>query len=151
MGSITAAGTKLAISAAAPATEDASGYAALTYTVIGGIEKIGAIGATTNKVEFQPLDGPKQKHKGSTDFGSLQPSLAHDDADAGQTLMRTAGEPTNNARYSFKATYPDGAIRYFQGRVFGYPETVDGADTIVMANPVVEIDTKIVKVAAPAP
>lgn len=149
MGSITAAGTALAISAGAPATQDEAGYAALTWTEIGQIEKIGAIGATTNKVEFQPLKGPKQKHKGSTDYGSLQPSLAHDDEDAGQTLLRTASEPDNNAKYSFKATYPDGAIRYWQGRVFGYPETVDGADTIIMAAPTVEIDTKVVKVAAP--
>ena len=147
--STTAAGTKLAISAGKPETEDAAGYAALTYATIGDIEKIGAIGAVTNKVEFQPLDGPKQKHKGSTDYGGLQPSLAHDDADAGQTLLRTAAEPTNNAKYSFKVTFPDGAIRYFQGRAFGYPETVDGADTIIMANPTVEIDTKVVKVPAP--
>lgn len=149
MGSITAAGTVLAISAAAPATEDAAGYAALTWTEIGQIEKIGAIGATTNKVEFQPLNGPKQKHKGSTDYGSLQPSLAHDDEDAGQTLLRTFADPDNNAKGSFKAIFPDGAIRYWQGRVFGYPETVDGADTVIMANPTVEIDTKVVKVAAP--
>lgn len=146
--SITAAGTALAISAAAPATFDAAGYAALTYTEIGEIEKIGALGATTNKVEFQPLKGPKQKHKGSTDYGSLQPSLAHTDSDAGQTLLRTASAPTNNAKYSFMVTFPDGAKRYFQGRVFGYPETVDGADTIIMANPTVEIDTIVVKVAA---
>lgn len=149
MGSITAAGTKLAISAGAPATEDDEGYEALAFTVIGQIEKIGSIGATTAKVEFQPLDGPKQKHKGSTDYGSLQPSLAHDDVDAGQTLLRTAAEPGNNARYSFRVTFPDGAIRYFSGRVFGYPENVDGADSIVMANPTVEIDSKIIKVAAP--
>lgn len=149
MGSTTAAGTALAISAASPATFDAAGYLALTYTEIGQIEKIGAIGATTNKVEFTPLKGPKQKHKGSSDFGALQPSLAHDDEDAGQTLLRTASEPGNNTLYSWKVTYPDGAIRYFQGRVFGYPENVDGADTIIMANPTVEIETVIVKVAAP--
>lgn len=149
MGSTTAQGTALAITAAAPATFDEAGYEALTYTEIGEIEKIGTIGATTAKVEFTPLKGGKQKHKGSTDFGSLQPSLAHDDEDAGQTLLRTASEPGNNAKYSFKVTYPDGAIRYFQGRVFGYPETVDGADSIIMATPTIEIDTKVVKVAAP--
>lgn len=147
--SITAAGTALAISAAAPATQDAAGYAALTWTEIGEIEKIGAIGANTNKVEFQPLKGPKQKHKGSTDYGSLQPTLAHDDEDAGQSILRTASDPDNHDKYAFKATYPDGAIRYWQGRVFGYPEQVEGADTIIMAAPTVEIDTKIVKVAAP--
>ena len=148
MGSTTAAGTALAISAAAPATQDQPGYAALTFTEIGNVEKIGTIGATTAKVEFQPLRGPKQKLKGSTDYGSLQPSFAHDPTDAGQTLLRTAGEPTNLARYAFKVTLPTGDIRYFQGRVFGYPENFDGADSVIMANPTIEIDTVIVKVAA---
>lgn len=150
MGSTTAAGSALAISAAAPATQDATGFAALTHTEIGQIEKIGTIGAVFAKVEFQPLKGAKQKHKGSVDYGSLQPSLAHDDADAGQTLLRTAADDASSKLYSFKVTYPDGAIRYFQGRVFGYPETVDGTDTILMAAPTIEINTKPVKVAAPA-
>lgn len=148
MGSSTAAGTALAISVATPATFDAAGYGALTFTEIGQIEKIGSIGASFNKVEFVPLKGPKQKHKGSVDYGSLQPSLAHDDEDAGQTLLRTAGADETSTLYSFKVTYPDGAKRFFQGRVFGYPETTDGADTIIMATPTIEIDTKIVKVAA---
>ncbi|PTQ12959.1 hypothetical protein CLG96_02110 [Sphingomonas oleivorans] len=148
MASTTAAGTTIAISAAAPATQDSTGYAALTYTEIGGIEQIGTIGATTNKVEFQPLNGPKEKHKGSTDYGSLQPALAHSDTDAGQTLLRTAADPANNALYSFKVTYPGGEKRYFQGRVFGYPENVGGADSIIMANPTIEINTKVVKAAS---
>lgn len=147
MASLTAAGSALAISAGSPATQDAAGYAALTYTEIGGIEKIGAIGATFAKVEFQPLKGGKEKHKGSPDYGSLQPSLAHNDADAGQTLLRTAAD-AQTAQYAFKVTLADGAVRYFQGRVFGYPETIDGADTIIMANPTIEINTKPIKVAA---
>lgn len=148
MGSSTAAGTTLAISVAHPATEDAAGYAALTYTEIGQIEKIGAFGATFGKIEFKPLKGPTQKHKGSSDYGSLQPSLAHDDADAGQVILRTAAADATSTLYTFRVTLADGAKRYFQGRVFSYQETVDGADTILMANPTVEIDTKIVKVAA---
>ena len=145
MGSMTAAGSTLAISAAAPATEDVAGYSALTYTEIGNVEKLGPIGATVNKVEFQPLKGPKQKHKGSADYGSLTPSAASDDEDAGQILLVAAGEPGNNAKYSFKVTKPDGTKRYFQGRVFGAPETIDGADSIIMLNATVEIDTKVIK------
>lgn len=145
MGSTTAAGTTIAISAALPATEDVAGYAALTHTKIGGIENLGAIGATTSKIEFDPLDGPKEKHKGSTDYGSLSPSMAHDKADAGQTLLRTAGDPDDNDRYSFLVTYPTGDKRYFQGRVFGYPENVGNRQSLIMANPVIEIDTKIIK------
>ena len=147
MGSQTAAGSALAISAGIPATQDAVGFAALTFTEIGQIEKIGSIGSTFAKVDFQPLKGAKQKHKGSVDYGSLQPSLAHDDTDAGQTLLRTAAE-NQIALYAFKVTLADGAIRYFQGRVFGYPETIDNADSIVMAAPTVEINTKPIKVAA---
>jgi hypothetical protein len=141
------AGAALAISAASPATFDAAGYAALTYVEIGNIEKIGTIGAQYAKIEFQPLKGAKQKLKGSADYGSLQPSLAHDDADAGQTLLRTSSADETNKLYSYQVTYQNGAKRYFQGRTFGYPETVDGADTILMAAPTVEICTKPVAVA----
>lgn len=144
MVSTTAAGTALAISAASPASETATAYAALTFTEIGQIEKLGSLGATFAKVEFQPLRGPKQKHKGSADYGSLQPSMAYDESDAGQTLLRTAAADETSKLYSFMVTYPTGAKRYFQGRVFGAPENVDGADSIVMANPTVEINTRVI-------
>lgn len=148
MGSTTAAGSTIAISATLPATNDQAGYTALTHTEIGGVEKIGVIGATFAKTEFQPLKGPKQKFKGSADYGSLQPSLAVDEGDAGQILLTTAAADETNKLYSFKVTKPDGAIRYFQGRVFGLPETIDGADAMIMANPTIEVCTKPVKVAA---
>lgn len=148
MASLTAAGSALAISAGVPATQDAAGYGALTHTEIGGIEKIGAIGATFAKVEFTPLKGAKEKHKGSVDYGSLSPSLAVNSTDAGQTLLRTASN-NQTAVYSFKVTLPDGAIFYFQGKVFGFPTTIDGADTIIMASPTIEINVKPVEVPAP--
>ena len=148
MGSLTAAGSTLAISAASPASPDATGYAALTFTDVGQVEKIGSLGASFAKVEFQPLKGPKQKFKGSADYGALQPSMAIDSTDAGQTLLNTAADDETQKLYSFKVTYPDGAKRFFQGRVFGSPETADGADTMLMAMPALEICTKIVRVAA---
>ena len=148
MGSQTAAGSTLAISAASPATADATGYAALTLTEIGQVEKLGAFGASFAKVDFQPLKGAKQKYKGSADYGALQPSIALDSTDAGQTLLQTAGDDETQKLYSFKVTFSDGAKRFFQGRVFGLPENADGADSMLMANPTIEICTKIVKVDA---
>ena len=145
----TAAGSTLAISVATPATQDAAGYAALTYTEVGGVDKIGAFGASFAKVEFQPLKGAKQKYKGSADYGAVQPSYAIDSADAGQGLMQTAADDETQKLYSFCVTRQDGAKRYFGGRNFGSPEGGDGADSMVMATPTVEICTKIVKVAAP--
>ncbi len=150
MTSQTAAGSTLAISAAAPATNDAAGFTALTFTDIGNVEKIGTIGTTFAKVEFQPLKGGKQKYKGSPDYGALQPSVALDSADAGQSLMQTSADDESQKLYSFRATYQDGAKRFFQGRTFGMPETVDGADSMLMAAPTIEICTKPVKVAAAA-
>src|SRR5690606_15990965 len=149
-GTMTSAGTKLAISAAAPATQDAAGYAALTFTEVGEVEQIGAFGSSTEVVTFQPLRGPQQQHKGGTNYGSLSPSIAHSDEDAGQTLLRTASEDETNKLYSFEITYQTGAKRYFQGRVFGYPENVGAANSMLMANPNVGISTKVIKVAAPS-
>lgn len=148
MTSQTGAGSSLAICVALPATYDAAGYVALTFVEIGNVEKIGTLGSSFAKVEFQPLKGGKQKYKGSVDYGALQPSLALDSADAGQAILQTSGDDESQKLYSFRVTYQDGTKRYFGGRTFGMPETVDGADSMLMATPAIEICTKPVKVAA---
>ncbi|KAK0359249.1 hypothetical protein LTR94_032067, partial [Friedmanniomyces endolithicus] len=71
--------------------------------------------------------------------------MAYDEDDAGQVLLRTAAEPDNNALYSIEVTYPTGEKRWSQGRVFGAPENVGNADSIVMANPTIELSKKVVK------
>jgi hypothetical protein len=151
MAASSAAGSTLAISVGVPATQDGTGYAALSYTDIGNLEKIGTVGASYAKTEFQPFQGAKQKYKASADYGSLAPTLAHDEADAGQSILRTAADDETNRLYAFALTYPTGAKRYFQARVFGYPETIDGADTVLMATPTIEICTKVVKTGASTP
>lgn len=150
MATTTAAGTALAISAGTPATDNAAGYAALTYTEINNVESIGAFGSSFDVVTFQPLKGPVQKHKGPVNYGSLNPTFAVDASDAGQTLLRTAGDDTTSKLYAFQITLPNGEKRQFGARVFGNPETVDGAASIVTASPVIEISTPIYKVAAPS-
>ncbi|MBY9062287.1 hypothetical protein K7957_05005 [Sphingomonas yunnanensis] len=148
MASTTAAGTGLAISAGAPAGQTAAAYGALSYTEIGNVESIGGFGAATEVVTFQPLKGPLQKYKGPTNYGSLTPTIALDDADAGQALLAIAAAPTNSALYAIRVTKPDGSLRYFQVRVFGMPETIGAANTMITAAPVLEINTVIVKVSA---
>jgi len=148
MGSQTAAGSSLALSAMLPSSFDTAGYVALTYVEIGQVEKLGSFGASFAKVEFQGLKGAKQKFKGSADFGALQPSIALDALDAGQILLQTASDDETQKLYSFRVTFPDGSARYFRGRVFGAPETADGADSMLMATPTVEICSKVVKLEA---
>jgi hypothetical protein len=146
----TAAGTKLAMSAGIPAAQTDVGYAALTFTTVGGVETIGGFGATTEVVTFTPLDGPVEKYKGPTNYGQLSPSMKVDDADAGQALIQTASAPTNSDLYAFRITKPDGSLRFFQGRVFGFPETIGAANSMVTATPAIEINTAVVKKAAAA-
>ena len=140
----TSAGTQLGVTATPPATFNAAGYGASTFTDIGNLEKLGAIGPVYTKNEFQPLKGPKKKSKGTVDYGSLSPSMAYDPDDAGQMILATASE--SNADYYFKATYPNGEIKYFPGMVFGFPVDAEGADSFIMANPTIEINDKPITV-----
>jgi hypothetical protein len=150
MSSTTAAGSKLAISAGVPTAQTSAAYKILTYTTIGGIESIGGFGASTEVVTFQPLDGPTEKYKGPTNYGQLSPTMKVDDADAGQALIQTAAAPTFLDLVAFRVTKPDGSLRFFQGRVFGFPETIGAANSIITAAPAVEINTAVVKDVAPA-
>lgn len=145
MNPTTAAGSALAISAGTPSNEDAAGYGALTFVDIGFIERIGTFGANFSKTEFQPLRGPKMKLKGAADYGTLSPTLAINDNDPGQALLRVAADDLTPRLYSFQVTFPDGSLRWFQGSVFGFPETADGADVVITASPSIEISTKVVR------
>jgi hypothetical protein len=147
-GIMTAAGSLLAISAALPATPNEAGFAALTFTNIGMVDKIGPMGATYGQTTFQPLVGPEITIKGGAKYGVINPSYAVDSEDAGQALMKTASDD-QIANFSFRLTRPDGAIKYWEGKVFGVPEDIGTAEAVIMANPVVAINTKPVEVEAP--
>jgi hypothetical protein len=144
MPSTTAAGTRIAISAGLPATQTKAGYEALTFTTVTGVESIPAFGASTTVNTFQPLDGPQEKHKGPTNYGSIQVPMALDPKDAGQLLVRAAAAPSQNANYSYRVTYPDGGVRYFLGRAFGLQETPGSATNVLMQTTTVEINTPVV-------
>lgn len=148
MVSTTSAGTKVAISAGVPTTNDAAGFAALTYTVIKGVESLPAVGAQVAVNSFQPLDGPVEKHKGPVNYGSLALPYAHDGADAGQILLRTAAGPTNNAQYCLKITYSNGDISYVRGRAFGDQLTAGAATNVLMGNTTFEVNQAPINVAA---
>ena len=148
MTALTSAGTTIGISAGVPASQNDTGYSALTYTTVGGVESLPAFGADTQVTSYQPLNGPVEKHKGSTNYGSITLPMAYDKADAGQNLVRAAAAPSNNALYAFVVTFPNGDKRYYQGRVFGAPDTVGGANNVIMSNAKIEICTAIVKVDA---
>lgn len=151
----TVAGTKIALSASIPATFDAAGYAAagMVYTTIGEITDGGSHGKTYAEVTHNPIDTRMtQKFKGSINIGTKTLNLAIDDDDAGQVLLKAALDSDND--YSFKVTYQDGSIDYFQAKVMSFEKAATSVDSIRTATVNLALSgTKtgigIVEVAAP--
>lgn len=136
----TVAGTAVSISAAAPATFDTTGYAALTWTVVGNIEDGGEHGREYAEVTFNPIDTRgTRKFKGSFNEGSKTLSLAYDSDDAGMIVLKTA--LASDADFSFKVAYPGGDIDYFQAKVLTLTKATGGVDTMRMASVSLSITT----------
>lgn len=153
-------GTTLGITATttAPTTNDAAGYAALTYVDAGCLESIGSFGGTATLTEFTCLNtGIVQKVKGSRNSGDLEITLALDDASPGYDALLAAYEYQGSGVYHFKIQYENapnatgtGAIRYFSGHVSSFQENVADADSVVTATVTIGITTPIIRVDAVA-
>ena len=115
----TAAGATIALSASQPATYDAAGYEALTFTPIGGVTDLGQIPSKVfQMVEvFFVASRGKAKAKGGYDLGSQTVTYAVNDDDAGQTMVDAASE--SDAAYSVKIAHPTEGTIYAQALVMG--------------------------------
>lgn len=149
----TVAGTKIGISAAQPATFDATGYPALTFTNIGEITDGGSHGRTYAEVTHNPIDTrATQKFKGSFNNGNKTVQLAIDDDDAGQTLAKAA--LLSDDDHSFEVKYPDGAKDYFQAKVMSFEKaatSVDSMRTATMTLALTSTKTGVGIIEVPAP
>ena len=142
-------GTTVSVSASAPATYDASGFAALTWTQCAEISDLPSFGTEAALATHTPLKtGVVAKRRGSLNYGSVGLTMAYSDADAGAAILRTAGDAAAgvNSFISFRITLKNGDIQYFQGQVMSYKTTVGNADGITMIECAVELDGSIVKV-----
>lgn len=142
---ITAAGSKLFVSAVLPATYDKTGFEALTWTEVGEVTEIPAFGKVYTIVNHLPL-GQRQtiKRKGSYDNGEVDVPYAYDATDdAGQVIMTAAVDSDNS--YAFKVDLKDPALKsiYFTAQVTSQPLTVGSTDSIVMMNSTLAIDGDI--------
>ena len=150
---ITSTGLTVAVSANEPATIDETGFAALSYTTIGEVTDFPEYGPNTDVVNHQPLaTGITEKYKGFTDYGSTSMGLGRDATDAGQAILSAGSTPgggTFNTNHSFKLTYSDGSVDYFYGQIFSYTKAPGSANSIVASTANIEINSKIVEVAAP--
>jgi len=120
-------GAKLSISAGVPATENAAGCAALTWTQVGRIENVGERANEFGTDDVQDLEfGTTTQVKTYQNVTAFDLSVVADADDAGQTLMETAYADFDGT-YRFKLEHASGKIQYFNGRVMKYtPSALDG-------------------------
>ena len=144
----TSAGTKLFISASAPATYNSTGFAALTWTEIGEVSEMGEFGRQYNLVTFNTLgDRRTVKRKGSYNDGTIACQMARVPDDAGQTILTTAVNSDNS--YSIKIKLQDGTVFYTTAQVMSYTTNIGNVDQITSATVNLEIDNNIIEVPAP--
>ena len=137
----------LSVSAATPATFNAVGYAALTFTEVGESSEIPEFGAAHTANTFTPLkSGIVNKFHGELNYGSITVPMAYDSVNAGQIILRAALASKN--AISFRETRSDGSIRYIMGKVMSFPRG-QSVGSVNMASCNIEFTRADVEVAAP--
>lgn len=142
-------GAIYSISAAEPATYDAVGFAALTYTEVGEVISIGAFGGTAEVLTQTPVKtGTVKKVKGSKNYGSQAIQFGKQ-TDAGQALLSAGFDGAAEADiHSIKIEYVDGVIRYATGIITSYEFQEISASSFVNGASTIELDNAIVEVVA---
>ena len=140
----TSAGSKLYTSSVLPATYDAAGYGALTWTEVKEITDLGEYGAAYALVTHNPVGSRiTVKRKGSLNNGTLELKMARVVSDSGQAKLVQASASDNS--YAFKVVLQDGTINYFTGQVMSYKTNIGSVDQITSATASLEIDSSIIE------
>lgn len=141
----TSAGTTLSIGAA-PATYDAAGFSAVTFTAVGEITEIGSFGKKYNLVTHMPLaDRKTVKRRGSYNNGTLQIKMAKArTSDAGQTALKSA--LASDSSISVKVVLQNGEINYFTAQIMSMVTNVSGVDSITSYEIDLELDDDVITV-----
>lgn len=139
MTQLTSVGTLIKLSAGSPATHDAAGFAALTFTTLGEGTASQEIGRKYNTAKHVPLaTGATHKIKTSFDAGAITIKGACDTDDAGQILAKTA--LGSSANYAFQIHYPNGDKTYFLGLVTAFDTGANDASGIRSFTMTVEVN-----------
>lgn len=121
----------LAISATLPATNDQTGFEALSFTDIGEAMEYGEVGPEYQEIEYNTFTNRiTQVLKGNYNPGTLPMTLVADDSeDAGQIILKAASASDN--AYAFALTLQDTTVIYFQARVMSFKKNVPDPNSIV--------------------
>lgn len=128
------AGTKVYVSAGAPATFTTAGYTALTWTEVKGFSNVGEIGNSREVQNFDSLTDGRIKYLGIADPGQIDASMADLPADPGQMIMKTASDAPGTAAnvLSLRIEGPNAKGTYAQVLVGGWRRAFGGANDVQM-------------------
>lgn len=133
MAKVSSSGTCLSVFAGLPATYDAAGFDALTFTQVGELETVSGLEITRNTGSFTALcTGNTTTTKGARAAITVAVVCALDEDDAGQELM-IASEAEATELYSFCVTLANGSKDYFVGTVVKIGKTIGGDTEVVRA------------------
>lgn len=126
----------------------AADFTSQTWEEIDGWSTMGAAGDTAALITSSLINrGRDIKQKGTFNAGQMQNVFAIVDDDAGQLALLAAAQTRDN--YAFKIELENGAQRLFVALVMSAEEAGGEANTIQNLNSTLEINSNIVKVAAP--
>lgn len=109
-------GTKFKIATGKPATEDQTGYGALTWNTVTGVASLPQRGDTVEDVNEAALaDGRVEHFVGAKDGGTLEIPIKFVESDAGQAALESAAG--TNTTYSFQEVDADSVATFYYGRV----------------------------------
>lgn len=126
----TSAGTVFKASAAAPATYNAAGYAALTMTDVGEVSDLGDLPERVYEVVTwrNIANRGESKAKGGYTLGSQTITIGIDPDDAGQALLDTLSRSDLPASIGF--SHPQLGTIYGRALVMGGPRNYGDVNTI---------------------
>lgn len=138
MGIQSNAGATISICASLPASHNAAGFNALTWSVIAEITNLPEFGRVYELIRHKPVGTrATRKLKGSYDEGQLPLELASDTDDPGQILLKSASGSDNT--YSFRIVMGNGDKYFFLGMVMSFVAGGGDVDTVFAAKSTVEL------------
>lgn len=148
-------GTRLFISTAAIANtiDTEREFMAQSWTEISSIGQLGEFGRVFDMVPFQEVyDGRTTKLRGGFNDGQFSVQMAQDLSDAGQLALYTAANLATQDNYGFRLEFNDAvapagpSMTFFRGLPMSYRTTMGGANGVLMANSMVEVNGTIIRI-----
>ena len=142
-------GGTLSVVASTPATEDESGYEALSFIEVENVISVGEFGDNSEDITFNLLKSGRTSHvNGVRDLGEIAVSCAYDDQNnTGIELVNT--NANTDTVMSWKLVDTNGATSYWQGRAANYRQTERTASSFEGRNFVIRGTSGVTEVAAP--